>query len=303
MEQKQTLWIIAAAGMFLLVVLGFGYFIYSGDRNRAPATVAQNYQVQTPAPQSGNYSGFMPSTGTNGNQLLPPPVPGEIRTNDLTVYTDKAVVYGSETSEGTTFDLNALKAVTEMAPAQETYPQNINITVNLPETKYEAAPTNVVSVTEVPVHIVQADAGVKAPVAQAPVTEIKPAEVKSPVTVKKAPETKAVAKTEPKVTVTTNTKTGTTVKTAEIKAPEKKVEQFWVQASSYSNKKTAESARSVLDDNKIPADIFTYQDAKGAVFYRVRVGPYTTKSEAEYWRTKIEKIAAFSKANSYITSN
>ena len=41
---------------------------------------------------------------------------------------------------------------------------------------------------------------------------------------------------------------------------------------------------------------------KENLFYRVRVGPYTTKSEAEYWRTRINKIDEFAKAESYVTS-
>jgi hypothetical protein len=57
-----------------------------------------------------------------------------------------------------------------------------------------------------------------------------------------------------------------------------------------------------LDENRIPADIFTYEDNKGKLFFRVRVGPYTTKSEAEYWRTRINKIDTFAKAESYVTS-
>ena len=53
---------------------------------------------------------------------------------------------------------------------------------------------------------------------------------------------------------------------------------------------------------KIPADIFTFEDNKNKLFYRVRIGPYTTKSEAEYWRTRIIQIDEFSKAESFVTS-
>ena len=97
-------------------------------------------------------------------------------------------------------------------------------------------------------------------------------------------------------------KTNTSAKAASsAKAPATKT-QFWVQVAAYSSKKAAEGARSVLDENKITADIFTYKDSKDNLFYRVRVGPYTTKSEAEYWKSKIIKISEFSKAESYITS-
>ena len=53
---------------------------------------------------------------------------------------------------------------------------------------------------------------------------------------------------------------------------------------------------------KINSDIYTYEDAKSKLFYRVRVGPFTTKSEAEYWQSKIVEIADFAKAGSYVTS-
>jgi len=38
------------------------------------------------------------------------------------------------------------------------------------------------------------------------------------------------------------------------------------------------------------------------MFYRVRIGPYMTKSEAEYWRTRIAMIPEFAKNESYVTS-
>ncbi|MCQ2586315.1 MAG: SPOR domain-containing protein [Treponema sp.] len=284
MEQKRTLWIIAAAGMFLLVVLGAAFILYSPAQKCAPQTIAQNFQVPPQGFQQPS-SGWQSVPGAyNGNQLLPPSQ-GEIHTNDLTVYTENTKVYGTETSEGTVIDLNALKAATEMAPAQESVPQpqNINITVNLPETKIETVPAPVVAVTDVPVRVVQAEP------AKRPASSVAPAApaTSSKTTVKPAPKAESKPAAAP-------------VKQAPAKPA---VSQYWVQAAAYSNKKTAENARAVLDDNKIPADIFTYQDAKGKVFYRVRVGPYTTKSEAEYWRTKIEKISEFSKAESYITMN
>ena len=119
------------------------------------------------------------------------------------------------------------------------------------------------------------------------------------------PQSVNVAKTEPAKAKPVSTpvakstsKTAKTVSTTQ----ENLVTQYWVQVASYSNKKGAESARSVLDSNKIPADVFTYVDNKENMFFRVRVGPYTTKSEAEYWRSKINNINEFAKAESYVTS-
>ena len=69
------------------------------------------------------------------------------------------------------------------------------------------------------------------------------------------------------------------------------------------DKKNADEARELLDKNGIQCEVFTFTDSKGTLFYRVRVGPYTTKSEAEYWRTRIIKINDIDNAgDSYITS-
>jgi cell division protein FtsN len=98
------------------------------------------------------------------------------------------------------------------------------------------------------------------------------------------------------------TTTKTTPSTSSGTAGSATVTRFWVQVAAYSNKKTAENARSVLSDKKINSDIYTYEDAKSKLFYRVRVGPFTTKSEAEYWQSKIVEISDFAKAGSYVTS-
>lgn len=58
-----------------------------------------------------------------------------------------------------------------------------------------------------------------------------------------------------------------------------------------------------LDENRIPSEVFTYKDSKNTLYYRVRVGPYTTKSEAEYWKNRICQIADFKNSQSYITVN
>ena len=57
-----------------------------------------------------------------------------------------------------------------------------------------------------------------------------------------------------------------------------------------------------MDENKIPSDIFTYTDTKNNLFYRVRIGPYTTKSEAEYWKARIEEIDFFKTSQCYVTT-
>ena len=278
MEQKKTLWIIAAVGVFLLVVLGVPAILHYPSRNQIPA-----YASISPVEKINSSSGWTKNAAdVSAPVSLPSQDLASAKVNDLVVLADNATVYSQNTTTSsngaTTIDLNALKneLITEQQAAAQ--PQNINITVNLPETKTTETKTVITPYQETA-------ATVKA-------AETKPVEN----------VVKTVQKVETKTTKTAKT-TASAPAAEKVEKTEPKKTQFWVQVAAYSNKKGAEEARSVLDENKIPSDIFTYRDNKDKLYYRVRVGPYTTKSEAEYWRTKIVKIKEIDNANdSYITS-
>ena len=273
MEQKKTLWIIAAVGVFLLVVLGVPAILHYPLRSTVPA-----YASISPVEKKISQSGWTKNT----EELTAPAA----KVNDLVVLADNATVYSQNTTTpantATTIDLNALKneLVTDSQLQTQPQPQNINITVNIPDSKEE---TKLAPQEEVKT-VAKADTSSN--------------EVK---TVQKV-ETKTSAAKATKTNAVANANTSKKAAAPAVKAEPKKT-QYWVQVAAYSNKKGAEGARSILDENKIPSDIFTYRDNKDKLYYRVRVGPYTTKSEAEYWRTRIIKINDIDNAgDSYITS-
>ncbi len=271
MEQKKTLWIIAAVGVFLLVVLGVPAILHYPSRNPVPA-----YASISPVEKKT----------TQGGWTKPAADVEAAKVNDLVVLADNATVYSQNTaipaSNGTTIDLNALKNELVTETQLQAQPQNINITVNIPDAKEEVkitpqAEVKYVAKEEPVVNTVNT------------VKTVQKAEAKAEKTAK-APKTNAVANANSQ-------------KASPAPKAEPKKTQYWVQVAAYSNKKGAEGARTILDENKIPSDIFTYRDNKDKLYYRVRVGPYTTKSEAEYWRTRIIKISEIDNANdSYITS-
>ena len=311
MEQKKTLWIIAAAGVFLLVVLATAGIMYSPAKNQEQA-------IRTTVSYSKNNENSN-DTGWINNQEN-----SSTEKKDFIVFSENTTVYElagknqkindsvneypksvsevqQPVSDSNTIDLNLLKNDL-LAQNQPREPQqNINITVNVPANKSENSENKSVNQLQTPEQVSKADKTVlendyyvgassaKKDSKPAPQNQVQPQPVK-------------VAKTEPakeKPVLKPVTKsTSKTVSTTQ----ENLVTQYWVQVASYSNKKGAESARSVLDSNKIPADVFTYVDNKENMFFRVRVGPYTTKSEAEYWRSKINNINEFAKAESYVTS-
>jgi len=292
MEQKKTLFIIAAVGIFLAIVIGTACIIYSPSKQATPtvATISPVEKKASTAPVNSGWTNTAqetiaePVVTENTNAVSEDQTIPSLTANvkDLVVYSDNTTVYGTpqyqDQTGATTIDLNSLKNdLSQGTTENKSANQNINITVNLSENNAPAAKP----------------APMPAP---APKKEAKPAPQPAPASTKvtKAPETKKAAPA-----AKTASKPAETKKAAPA---EKKVVQYWVQVAAFSSKKTAEDARSVLDENKIPSDIFTYKDSKGKLYYRVRVGPYTTKSEGEYWKSRIMKIDEFAKTESYVVS-
>ncbi|MDR2494847.1 MAG: SPOR domain-containing protein [Spirochaetaceae bacterium] len=69
-------------------------------------------------------------------------------------------------------------------------------------------------------------------------------------------------------------------------------EVYWVQAGSFSTQVRAEDVKETLSAKGITA-IIENKDVNGSNVFRVRVGPYTSQSEADYWLAFIKTIKGF----------
>lgn len=316
MEQKKTLWIIAAVSVFMLVVMGAAMIIYkpaTGASRKVASIKPVEKTVQTQT-QTQSQSGWTNSTPAETAVTSSPQVSDMFVVSENTTVLDLGQANASNAAapenQSTTIDLNALKReLAADAALAQTNPQNINITVNVSDkntsskveeppvvltTEYYTGKAKEAEEYEKATAVKKTETAPKAAVAKGPSTGTGTAGKgtgtpgKSSGSAEKSSGTAGAAKAAP-------AKSSTAAKTAAVT-------RFWVQVAAYSNKKTAENARSVLSDKKINSDIYTYEDAKSKLFYRVRVGPFTTKSEAEYWQSKIVEISDFSKAGSYVTS-
>ncbi len=284
MEQKRTLWIVAAVGVFLLVVLGAALILYTPQSK--PATTIANSRGMNNGTASNGWISLAPSApaqDSNPNEQIEEENPdfaledsqnsskAEFRTDEVNIYTEKANVYSEKTDLNKLGENAAVSAgnSTVSSSEQKNTPTTIDLT--------ESSKPNVAQNTKPAVSNVAA----KTPAKEKPV------------------QPKTVVKVEQKNTVKTEAKKTVAAKPA---AKEPEIIQYWVQVTALTSRKAADEARNKLDENQITADVFTYTDNKKQLFYRVRVGPYTTKSEAEYWRTKISKIDMFQNTSSYITS-
>lgn len=277
MEQRKTLWIIAAVSVFLLVVLGVA-LIFSQSSSRTIQTTSI-----IPVEKNNYSDGWSSPANTQQNPVKTEEAvensSDSVQVKDMFVVSENTTIFDLN-QDGTTIDLNTLKSqyVSENAtvPVTTTTVENKDVVVKNEATEYYVGTTE-------------------------PKKE-------SAAVAEKTEKATSVKQTETKVynpakTTTTKTTSSTTASTkpAASTTTEKPVTRYWVQVASYTNKKTAENSRAILSDSKINSDIYTYQDENGKLYYRVRVGPYTTKSEAEYWMAKIAQISDFSKAGSYVT--
>lgn len=288
MEQKKTLWIIAAVGVFLIVCFGVAYLIINNPNDNYEGTTTtitpkENRNIDNGWSSPSDLSQLQNNTENNTSE--------NINANDVYVVANNATVVGLNTTEGTTIDLMTLGNGTEPYVSANDVVREKNTE------DVVSVPTNEIKITN------EATEYYTGSPSEAAKNEKNNSVKQYSQTPKVEQKNTTKASTTKTNTATATTKTNTGSKTTvSTPAQTKPVTRYWVQVASYQNKKTAENARTILNDNKIISDIFTYQDNSNNLFYRVRVGPYTTKSEAEYWMSKIIQIKDFNNAQSYVTS-
>lgn len=330
MEQKRTLWIALATGFFLLaVVLGVMIFyqplttkqptqqwIAPAERIETvtPSTYSQGYAQPQRTPQklnpesendatnetlSGTGSVVDIAIGSDAPNANPINISDNTSLQDangpVTLNAENVNVYSDGTtniySSGTTIDLNASKnqQPSSVTAKNETAQNAVNeknakteATVAQEQTKSNTTEKSVATVTPVKPNATSSSANTK---------KSSSASTSS---------TKSAASSKSSSKNASSSKSSGSSKTATNSV--KPADSYWVQVAAYTTKKNADEAREILDQAKLPAEVFTHTDSKGTLYYRVRVGPYTTTSEADYWLSKITAIQNFKTAKPYITN-
>ena len=278
MEQKKTLWIIAASGVFLLVVLGAALLLNSSPAS-VPTTAAITTIDRTPVAATSETPNISPIQTPSSESVLD--------ANTLAFQKTESGISGEENP----FETNANAESGAQGNSVQLDSANLTINTNTTniELKTSAAPSSNITATS--------RAGEEA-LAKANGSN------KNSNYVASAQSEKNVVATKTNSSSASNSTSAKSTQNAQKKAVSTSVPlatKYWVQAASFTNKKSADSARTELDENKIPAEVFTYKDKKDTLFYRVRVGPYTTKSEAEYWKSRIGSLDFFKDTQSYVT--
>ncbi|MEJ2664900.1 MAG: SPOR domain-containing protein [Spirochaetia bacterium] len=108
--------------------------------------------------------------------------------------------------------------------------------------------------------------------------------------------------TKPKTVKPKATEKNASYSTRSVTPPHKTrnviVKEYWIQAGSYKDRNKAELLNATLTDKGLTGRIMT-RDVKGDTFFRVRIGPYSNKKEAEKFLSWIKALKGLE--NSYIS--
>jgi cell division septation protein DedD len=271
MEQKKILWIVVAISVFVLIIFGTALILYAPTRSSAASQQAAVTPVNTIRSGDGSQQNIDPDSWvrdpgkTPGLDTSLPPAP-----INLTIVNgdNTGAKYGtmdvSGLTQGSEVASGTLQTPPEGIPGQEPLTTTNKTNETLSDKKAGTAVTTA-ETTKVTTTTVTTEKKVKTSVASAP----------------KAKQT--TAKNESRKVVA---------------AKPISVTEYWIQTGSFSNKINAEKARESLTARYLNAEIFT-KDVAGKTSFRVRVGPYKTKTEAEYWLGTVKEMKDF--AGSYVS--
>ena len=332
MEQKRTIWIVLAAGIFLCVVLGAAVILYSAEARKnttalqkrnegsvwmSPELAQENkagdlYASSAVRAESSKLPELAKSEGPEEIPAVssrPVDAPATKTVETPSARKDEANVFAATppaTSSAPTVATSA--AINADQSANGLSSENVTVIATGKTNVYNMGETSTTTIDLNDLSAYKKDESASSNVTaqnKAAATAIR--ETSS---AHKSASTQATPKKvyeQPKAQASSTSskavaqKKSAPAKPAPVAATQTTTNRFWVQAGSFTTTKNADEARSELESNKIPCEVFT-SDVSGVLHYRVRVGPYTTKSEAEYWKQRIDEIPLFSKSGSFVTA-
>ena len=129
----------------------------------------------------------------------------------------------------------------------------------------------------------------------------RPAAVKQTPAARPAPVAQAAPAKQPAANAAPAPKAATAKPAAKPAAEQPKTyNTYWVQTGAFSTKIRAEGAKESLASKGITS-IIDNRDIDGKTWYRVRVGPYMSETEANYWLALVKSIDGFADSQVRLT--
>jgi len=276
MEQKKLLLVIISVGVFLAIVIGAGMLVFAPGRKAAVPSEAMSYgspsftrTQDSPVGQAKQADGLTSPATVDAAEWArnPAPVAG-LQTPPATTNTtrgDVIIIYGERAVATDIANSGSSKpAATELGADG-----NVRIQIPAPiSTTIPVVPAETVRQQETITSVPTKSSAVRSSVSE------KPKAVKTVIS-----ESKAV-------------KASSSIK------PASATDEYWVQTGAFSTKARADGAKETLGVKGI-ASLVETKDVNGKNYFRVRVGPYASKKEAEYWLSLVTTIDGF--GESYVS--
>jgi DedD protein len=269
MEQKKLLLVAISVGIFLVIVIGAA-MLAVGAGNSASSAALAAVPAYRPIPPGEAGTAF-PSTAST------PPASGE-------------PVSVQETAPGAPVDPAELLRNPDAIPGFNSVPEGVPLQQNnfyingsperassgeagTSQTVITVAPRSAAGVPDEP------PAGRAVPRPSAPPAASRPAQ---------APAARPQAKPA--------------APAAKAPEPARVYDNYWVQTGSFSVKARAEGVKETLASKGI-SSIIENREIDGKTFFRVRIGPYTSQEEADYWLPLIKSINGFENSQVWKTQS
>jgi DedD protein len=264
MEKKKILLVAVSVGIFLVIAIGAAILIFSPRSGVSANTVVMERSNQHTYPDPVETVPVYPRTADPETDYQNPAAPG---------YQNSPVSPNNTAIQENNFYIN------DEGQRQPYYTDRTEDRTNTRTT----TPQIVISVprpegTAVPV-LPEKSGDASKPAAStakpaAPAKSAAPAPAKSAAPPKSATPPKTASAAKPAATARTN------------------YDAYWVQAGSFSTKVHADGVKETLASKGI-ISIIENRDVEGKTFYRVRIGPYTSQNEADYWLALIQTLDGF----------
>lgn len=261
MEKRKLLLIAISVGIFLVIIIGASILMFSPKKPISPVVTESSRPIppgntrEIPGEQTPPVKVDLTDMVRNPDEFMGLQVPP----SPSTTQENNNHIY----INGEPININGEFISGEQAA--DGTGSRTNLVINIPSPKTQAAPAPVVSPAAKP--------------AAPPAEAAKPAAPAPQAKPKAAPAAKPAAKP--------------VVSRAAPPAPSSSERtNFWVQTGAFSTQSRAEGVKEILAAKGITS-IIENRAVEGKTYYRVRVGPYTSNTEAAYWLTLIKQINGF----------
>ncbi|MDR0641815.1 MAG: SPOR domain-containing protein [Treponema sp.] len=304
MEKRKLLLVAVSVGVFLVIVLSAAILIFTPSGGGA--VIARSAPVEKPAsgtpprlPASADAAEMVRNTGDlQGLKVPPPALPGSPNSPADGDNASDTSASASAVQENNFYfnDENPVRSPPARTPVVERDEGgSAQVVINVPKPSAPGVPASSPR-SPAPVQPAQTKTGQSGQGARAaPAVNPAPA-AGTPVSVTAASGAQAVPRTGTTGTASAAAKPSAAPAArtpANPSRPRTRPQQdYWIQTGAFSALVRAEDAKEILASKGL-VSIIDDREVNGQIWYRVRVGPYTSENEANYWLALVKAINGF----------